>query len=176
MSKKDRFKCANLIRSCLLKHYGLSLSTRRVRHRLNEGGLFGRSPQKKLFISLHNRCRRLEWARQHAHFSVEDWKNMLFSNESKFVRVHSSSRCAAAVVTWWGTHGGGSTFYQIHQAHGANGKQLCHDLELFLLARGWAHGQIGGKDECCKIWAARQKYCQSIHKKDHRQKDHFSTE
>ena len=93
MSKKDRFKSANLIRPCLLKHYGLSLSSRTVRRRLNEGGLFGRSAQKKPFISLHNRRRRrLEWARQHVHFSVEDWKNVLFSDESKFVRVQSSGR------------------------------------------------------------------------------------
>ena len=91
MSKKDHFKSANLIKSCLLKHYGLSLSSRTVRHRLNEGGLFGRSAQKKPFISLHNRHRRLEWAK-HVHFSVEDWKNVLFSDENKFVRVHSSGR------------------------------------------------------------------------------------
>ena len=59
--------------------------------------------------------------------------------------------------------------------HGANGQQLCHDLGLFFLARDGAHGQIGGQDECFQIWTARQKYCQSIHEKDHGQEEHFLT-
>ena len=44
-------------------------------------------------------CQTKHMARQHAHFSVEDWKNVLFSDESKFVRVHSSDKvCVRCMV------------------------------------------------------------------------------
>ena len=88
----DRFKTAIFIRSFLLKQYDLSVSSRTVRRRLNEGKLFGRSAQKKPLINLHNRRLRVEWAKKYKHFIVRDWMNVVFSDESKFVRVNSSGR------------------------------------------------------------------------------------
>ena len=91
LNKKDRFETATFIRSFLLKHYGLSLSSRTIRRRLNEEKLFGRSAWKKPFINLRNRCLQVEWAKKYEHFTVENWMNVLFS-ASKFMRVHSSNR------------------------------------------------------------------------------------
>ena len=72
LSKKNRFKTATFIRPFLLKQYGLSVSSKTVRRRLNEGKLFGRSALKKPFINLRNRRLRVEWAKKHEHFTVED--------------------------------------------------------------------------------------------------------
>lgn len=64
---------------------GKTPSPRTIQRRLNEEGLFGRRPVKKPFISLKNRISRVAWARAHLHWDFNDWKQVLWSDESKFM-------------------------------------------------------------------------------------------
>lgn len=62
----------------------LKISERTIRRRAVEAGLFSRRPAKKPFISSKNKKARLEFAKAHLNWSVQKWKTVLFSDESKF--------------------------------------------------------------------------------------------
>lgn len=62
----------------------VTVHDRTIRRRLNNFGLFGRRPAKKPLISVKNRKRRLQFARDHLNWSTDQWKKVLWSDESKF--------------------------------------------------------------------------------------------
>lgn len=67
----------------------LSISLRTIRRRLCERQLSARRPAKKTFISRKNTLARLEFAMDHVSWTETQWKNILFSDESKF-NLHKS--------------------------------------------------------------------------------------
>lgn len=68
----------------LVKSLELPIAARSVRRRAVEAGLFARRPAKKPLISKKNQCKRLEFAKQHVNWTVAQWKNVFFTDESKF--------------------------------------------------------------------------------------------
>lgn len=78
--RKDPFKSSVRVKEEL----NLSVSDRTVRSRMMEAGLLSRRPAKKPLISTKNRMKRLCFAKEHVHWTVANWKNVLFSDESKF--------------------------------------------------------------------------------------------
>nr|CDJ88825.1 Transposase domain containing protein [Haemonchus contortus] len=61
----------------------LSLST--VQRRLREADLFGRRPAKKPLISTKNRKSRLDWAQANKDWTIQQWRKVIWSDESKFL-------------------------------------------------------------------------------------------
>ena len=59
------------------------ISSRTVRRRLNEAGLSSRRPAKKPLLTRQHRVNRLRFARNHQHWTVHDWKKVLFSDETR---------------------------------------------------------------------------------------------
>lgn len=59
-----------------------NISPSTVRRRLAEAGLRGCKARKKPYLSEKNRKARLEWAKNHRHWTVEDWANVLWSDET----------------------------------------------------------------------------------------------
>jgi hypothetical protein len=57
---------------------------RSIRRRLNEIGLYGRKPAKKPFTSAQNRSAQLQFAKEHLNWTPRQWKNIVFSDETKF--------------------------------------------------------------------------------------------
>jgi transposase len=51
---------------------------------LREAGLWGRVARKKPLLRRANIDKRLEWAKKYAEWNVDDWKNVIFSDESPF--------------------------------------------------------------------------------------------
>lgn len=60
------------------------MSRRTVQRRLNEQNLFGRIAAHKPFVSAKNKKARLQFAKTHLKWTVDDWKKVLWSDESKF--------------------------------------------------------------------------------------------
>ncbi|KAH7984564.1 hypothetical protein HPB52_022285 [Rhipicephalus sanguineus] len=102
---------------------GLVASTQVVRERLHVGGLRSRVAATKPFVSSENSVKRLLFAQEHRSWTVEEWQNVIFTDESTFTsrwdqqqrtwrtpgtrfdapnlhRVASSGRCSVNV---WGS-------------------------------------------------------------------------
>lgn len=94
----------------------ISVST--VKRRLREVGLNGRVAVKKPLLRKANVKKRLKWARKHKNWTVEDWKKVLWSDESKFevfgskrriyVRRHVNEKYLPECIVPSVKHGGGS--------------------------------------------------------------------
>ena len=84
MSLQDRRLTAPQLSRRLLEEHGVNLASRTVRKRLQKAGLRGCVAAKKPLLSAANVRRRLVFAREHKDWTVEDWKNVIFSDESLF--------------------------------------------------------------------------------------------
>ena len=63
-----------------------------IRRRLADCGLKSYICRKKPFLSPEKKKKRLAWAEAHKHWTVDDWKAVIFSNESKFNLFGSDGR------------------------------------------------------------------------------------
>ncbi|GFV74306.1 transposable element Tcb2 transposase [Trichonephila clavipes] len=68
----------------LLSSYNVSVSAQIVRNVLHSAGLSARTPRKKPYISEVNRKRCLEFAMKYKNKPMDFWKEVIFSDESKF--------------------------------------------------------------------------------------------
>lgn len=62
----------------------LSASMSTIRRRLHEKGLRSRVPPQKPALSEANKLARLAYAQEHATWTVEDWRCVIFTDESTF--------------------------------------------------------------------------------------------
>jgi len=88
--KKDRFVSARKIR----KDNSLDgVSERTIRRRIQESGEFKSYwAARKPFITPRNMKRRLEWCIAHQNWTVEDWRKVIWSDESPFVLRYSGKK------------------------------------------------------------------------------------
>lgn len=109
--------------------HNVSLSVRSIRRRLCDMGLYARRPAKKPFISPTNRLARLEFAREHLNWTPRQWKNVLFSDETKinmfssdgllYVRRPKNERFNHKYTKPTVKHGGGNVkFWGCFSGHG----------------------------------------------------------
>lgn len=61
----------------------VNVSSRTIRRRLREVNLSSRRPAKGPRLTVRHRALRLRFAQNHIHWTVEDWKNVLFSDETR---------------------------------------------------------------------------------------------
>ena len=52
------------------------VSTSTVKRRLRDAGLLGRVAKKKPYLRLANKNKRLRWAKEHRHWTEEDWRRL----------------------------------------------------------------------------------------------------
>ena len=64
-------------------HHGIIVDRRTVVRALNHCGLRAGEKKKKPGLSRRNIKARLEWAKQHKNWTVEDWKRVIWSDETK---------------------------------------------------------------------------------------------
>ena len=67
-----------------LAHAGVKISSSTVRKRLLESGRRAMRPLKKQLLTKKMKSKRLAWAKKHKTWTVEEWKKVLFSDESHF--------------------------------------------------------------------------------------------
>lgn len=84
ISKRDRFKTAPVIASEVNQIISTPISNATVQRRLISFGMMGRVAKKKPFLRTVNKQKRLSFARAHANWTIDDWKNVFWTDESKF--------------------------------------------------------------------------------------------
>jgi hypothetical protein len=85
--KRDRFITAKAIK----EERGLGdICENTIRNRIKESGEFDSYwAVRKPFISARNRRIRVEWAKAHLNWTVNDWRRILWSDESPFVMAYN---------------------------------------------------------------------------------------
>lgn len=73
--------------------FKLEISAQTIRRRAVEAGLRAYKTVKKPLISKKNRLARLQFARKYLKWSLQKWKCVLFSDETKFNLHGSDGRC-----------------------------------------------------------------------------------
>ena len=71
---------------------GTDISTSTVQRRRRESGFHGRIAAKKPRLKETNKKKRLVWAKKHNEWTIERWKSVLWSDESKFEIFGSNRR------------------------------------------------------------------------------------
>ena len=89
-NKKNCRKCARDIQDLWKKKNGQEISVSTIQHALNSVGLKNCAARCKPFISPDNMNKQLMWAREHAHWTTEDWAKVLWSDESTFTQFQQA--------------------------------------------------------------------------------------
>ncbi len=69
-----------------------TISERTTRRTLKQMGYSSRRPHQVPLLSDKNRKRRLQFAQAHWNWTIEDWKNVAWSDEFRFLLRHSDGR------------------------------------------------------------------------------------
>ena len=83
MALQNRRAPSRLLSYQLADETGKQVSRRTVRRRLSETGVNARRPRKHPLLTENHRRLRLGWATTHTQWTLDDWKSVLFTDESK---------------------------------------------------------------------------------------------
>ncbi|GFU28383.1 transposable element Tcb1 transposase [Trichonephila clavipes] len=71
---------------------GKAISATTVRRRLHMNGLYTRVIRVRVPLSVQSRGVRLKWWREHGNWTVSDWGNVMFTDESRFALEPADKR------------------------------------------------------------------------------------
>ena len=89
---QDRFQTAADTARTTHGQQGRPISSRTVRRRLAEGGIRCRRPYVGPILTNRHRQARLNWAVNRAYLQRRPWRDVVFSDESRFCVSHSDGR------------------------------------------------------------------------------------
>ncbi len=69
-----------------------TISEYTTRQTLKQMGYSNRKPHRVPLLSAKNRKLRLQFTQDHQNWTIEDWKNVAWSDESRFLLQHSDGR------------------------------------------------------------------------------------
>ena len=117
-SLRDRWLTAPVLKNVWAAETGVVASTSTVKRRLADAGLNGRIARRKPLLQPRHKIARLQWAREHKDWTMEQWNSVVWSDESKFnifqsdgrtyVRRRKSEEFDEGCVVGTVKHGGGS--------------------------------------------------------------------
>ncbi len=117
-SKRDRMKSVPILTNEFNSSRDRRVSSSTVRRSLLKSKMFGRVAAKKPLLRRQNVKKRLEFARNHVNWTLEQWSRVLFTDESKFelfgckrrlfVRRMMNERFQKNCIVPTVKHGGGS--------------------------------------------------------------------
>ncbi len=84
-----RCKTAQKLAKMMSEDKGIPISRFTVSRELHKAGMKSGTKKKKPFISEKNKKTRLQFAQAHKDWTVEDWKDVVFSDETKINRFGS---------------------------------------------------------------------------------------
>ncbi len=93
-----------------------TISERTTRRTLKQMDYSSRRPHRVPLLSAKNRTWRLQFAQAHQNWTIEDWKNVAWSDESRFLLRHSDGRVrilrkeheSMIHPSWWWCNGVGA--------------------------------------------------------------------
>jgi len=89
---QNRREAAEKIQKEFIESTGKEVSKCTVRRTLYEMGYHSRTALRKPHISEPNRKIRLSWARERRFWSIDDWKKVVWSDESRFTLFQSDKK------------------------------------------------------------------------------------
>jgi transposase len=92
-NEKNRRLTAGQIRELWEKKSRSTVSINTIRRALRNTGLRSCIARRKPLLTEKNRVNRLEWARQHRHWTVHEWRRILWSDESTFHQFQTNRIC-----------------------------------------------------------------------------------
>ncbi len=69
-----------------------NISEHTTHRTLKQMGSSSRRPHRVSLLSDKNRTRRIQFTQDHQNWTIEDWKNVALSDESRFLLLHSDGR------------------------------------------------------------------------------------
>ncbi len=90
--RDDRKTTVTQITTCYNQGMQNTISERTRRRTLKQMGYSSRRPHQVPLLSAKNRKRRLQFAQAHQNWTIEDWKNVAWSDESQFLLRHWDGR------------------------------------------------------------------------------------
>lgn len=87
LAKKDPKISSTEIQRQLSVAFDVPIGPRTIRRRLVEVGLHGRVSRKKPLVTARQRRLRIEFARSHANWTTNEWKYIVWSDETKINRM-----------------------------------------------------------------------------------------
>ncbi|GFU96420.1 transposable element Tcb1 transposase [Trichonephila clavipes] len=82
--KRDRRATSSRVTSMVTASIGKAISAATVRRRLHMNVLYARVPQVCVPLSVQSSGARLKWCREYGNWTVSDWGNVMFTDESRF--------------------------------------------------------------------------------------------
>jgi transposase-like protein len=95
MSSANPQQVSRQLRQRWHHEHGVQASVDTVKRRLRSVGLMGRIAVKKPLLTERHRIARLAWARERQHWTVEEWRNVVFTDESP---IHLVATCQRRYV------------------------------------------------------------------------------
>ncbi len=90
--RDDRKATVTQITTCYNQGMQNTISERTTHRTLKQMCYSSRRPHRVPLLSAKNRKRRLQFAQAHQNWTIEDWKNVAWSDESRFLLRHSDGR------------------------------------------------------------------------------------
>ncbi|GFW81420.1 transposable element Tcb2 transposase [Trichonephila clavipes] len=95
-ARRQRGSTSRALGSARTVATGIRISRQTVYRRLNHAGLYARRPAVCIPLTSAHKRDRLKWSLKHQHWSVGEWVNVMFSDESRF----SLSRHSRWLTIW----------------------------------------------------------------------------
>ena len=90
--RKGEATNAESIRKVAKAHHEIDVSRDTIARALDSSGYAVRVKCKKPALTDEQKRERLAWARKHSTWTIEDWKKVIWSDETKFMLVQSNGR------------------------------------------------------------------------------------
>nr|CAH7714481.1 unnamed protein product [Callosobruchus chinensis] len=84
LSRRERSVTVPVLRSQFQKTFNRVISTAAIHRRVLASGLRCRRPLRVPLLTARHRTARLQWPRAHQDWLLPQWRNVLFSDESRF--------------------------------------------------------------------------------------------
>ena len=85
--RKAKVKTAEAIRKEASTYYNINVSTSTIRRVFKKCGYVARLKRKKLVLTKEEKKKRLRWAQDHKTWTVDNWKDVIWADETAFTLV-----------------------------------------------------------------------------------------